>query len=341
MASIVIIGAGQMGSALTVPLADNGHQVHLVGSFLEMALIEELRTTRHHPELGLDLPDAVQFYSDDQLEEALQGAAMVLVAVHSLGIDWVGMMLGFALPPGVPVVLASRGIMADGEQLQPAAEALGAHLPADSPVFTLAGPLLASELAQRRPSVGVIAGDGASDRANGSSDLATVAGWMQGDALHIALSNDGRGVSVCSALVNLYGIAVGMGETLGAASALFAQSQLEMAYLVDTLGGDPKTAAGLAGAGDLFATAQLAGPSGRHRALGELLGRGLRYADAVRQMDGATIEGAELALSIGATVERQVRAGALDAERIPLLRTMVDIVCNDGVAPDGLELFGR
>ena len=42
-----------------------------------------------------------------------------------------------------------------------------------------------------------------------------------------------------------------------------------------------------------------------------------------------TIEGAELAMAIGPTIEQMVLDGKLDGARIPLLRTMIHIVCND------------
>ena len=42
MKKIVIIGAGAMGSAFSVPCADNSHEVFLVGSFLEDDLINEI-----------------------------------------------------------------------------------------------------------------------------------------------------------------------------------------------------------------------------------------------------------------------------------------------------------
>ena len=42
MKKIVIIGAGAMGSAFTVPCADNMNEVILVGSFLEDDVIDDL-----------------------------------------------------------------------------------------------------------------------------------------------------------------------------------------------------------------------------------------------------------------------------------------------------------
>ena len=45
MKKIVIIGAGAMGSAFTVPCADNMNEVILVGSFLEDDVIEPVSYT--------------------------------------------------------------------------------------------------------------------------------------------------------------------------------------------------------------------------------------------------------------------------------------------------------
>jgi glycerol-3-phosphate dehydrogenase (NAD(P)+) len=57
---------------------------------------------------------------------------------------------------------------------------------------------------------------------------------------------------------------------------------------------------------------------------------GIPYTDAKKgHMPAETIEGAELALAIGPTVEQMVYDGKLDPARIPLLRAMIQIVCND------------
>ena len=47
MAVIAVVGAGVMGTALTWPLADNGHQVRLVGTHLDEEIIESY--TYPHP----------------------------------------------------------------------------------------------------------------------------------------------------------------------------------------------------------------------------------------------------------------------------------------------------
>ena len=43
MSVVTLIGAGQMASALTFPLFENGHEVRLVGSPLDDEIIDRLR----------------------------------------------------------------------------------------------------------------------------------------------------------------------------------------------------------------------------------------------------------------------------------------------------------
>ena len=43
MAIVTIIGAGMMGSALAFPARENGHEVRLVGTHLDEAIIEAMK----------------------------------------------------------------------------------------------------------------------------------------------------------------------------------------------------------------------------------------------------------------------------------------------------------
>jgi glycerol-3-phosphate dehydrogenase (NAD(P)+) len=85
----------------------------------------------------------------------------------------------------------------------------------------------------------------------------------------------------------------------------------------------------LPGAGDLYVTSM----GGRNGRMGRWLGLGHHYIDAKRKhMAAETVEGAELALAIGPTVETMIAQGKLDGRRLPLLRAMIQIVCNDATA---------
>lgn len=43
MSILTYVGAGQMASALTYPVIENGHEVRLVGTPLDREIIDELR----------------------------------------------------------------------------------------------------------------------------------------------------------------------------------------------------------------------------------------------------------------------------------------------------------
>ena len=73
MTTIAMLGAGIMASALTVPLADNGHDVRLVGTHLDRDIIDSVKATRIHPGLQRKLPEAVHAYQLEEAETAVDG----------------------------------------------------------------------------------------------------------------------------------------------------------------------------------------------------------------------------------------------------------------------------
>ena len=57
MKKIIIIGAGAMGSAFSVPCVENKNDVTLVGTHLENDLIEKIKKNKNsHPTLKTILP---------------------------------------------------------------------------------------------------------------------------------------------------------------------------------------------------------------------------------------------------------------------------------------------
>jgi glycerol-3-phosphate dehydrogenase (NAD(P)+) len=110
------------------------------------------------------------------------------------------------------------------------------------------------------------------------------------------------------------------------AAGLFTQALTELSILVGHLGGDQASVAGLAGTGDLYVTCQ----AGRNSRLGRLVGLGLTYSRAkADHMAADTIEGAELALTIGPTLDAMMMTRALPGERMPPTRAIVDAICRD------------
>lgn len=340
MANVVILGAGLMGSAFSTPLADNGHAVRLVGTHLDDEIIEELHESGVHPRLRLKLPAAVTPYTYDRLGEVVADADLVVVGVNSLGVEWASFMLGQVLSPETPLLMLTKGMEGDGKALHLLPNLLRSGLPPELAssvkIAAIGGPSIAGELAVRRHTSVVITGQDA-------ALLDKLASLIRTPYYHVWTNTDFIGVEVSVAMKNVYALAVGIvgglleKEGTGAdgyvmhnlSAAIFAQGLSEMAYMVEVMGGDRATVLGLPGAGDLYVTSM----GGRNGRMGRWLGLGHHYIDAKRKyMAAETIEGAELTLAIGPTVEEMIYAGKLDGRKLPLLRAMIQVVCNDGTA---------
>ena len=63
MSKIVIIGAGAMGSAFTLPCLDNNHDINIVGTHLENDFISDLQKNNNlHPGLNTKIPQEVKIF---------------------------------------------------------------------------------------------------------------------------------------------------------------------------------------------------------------------------------------------------------------------------------------
>ncbi len=90
MKKILIIGAGAMGSAFSVPCLENKNDVSLIGTFLENDLIKSLKEkNNYHPALNINLPNHLNIERHDQIGKLTQDEVDVVVAgISSVGIEW-------------------------------------------------------------------------------------------------------------------------------------------------------------------------------------------------------------------------------------------------------------
>lgn len=352
MAKITILGAGVTGSAFSVPLTDNGHQIDLVGTHLDESIIEQLRRDNVHPSLGIKLSNHVRFFTYDQLDQAVAQTDLLVIAVNALGIEWVGMMLTMilddALSPDVPILFLTKGLegkndgnhwVSKNERIRilpdTLRDGLMPHHAEQLHLLVTGGSSSASDVANRQPALLIVAGPNA-------AQIDQIAGYLRTPTYAVSTSTDLVGVALCAALQDLYALAValhsGLPDQHDSASTLSAQSLREMSYLVSYMGGQQETIAALTNADAL----QIESQRTQNFRMGQLLGSGLLYTDAKQQpmpsaatddveMALATVDGAELAMAIGRTIEFLCREGALDPQRLPLLRMMTNVICNDGV----------
>src|ERR671924_846106 len=99
MTRVAILGSGVMGSALSTPLADNGHDVRLVGTHLDREIIDSIRAGGVHPRLRRELPASVRPYQLEELQTAFADAEIVLSGVNSVGVRWAGEQIAPLLQP--------------------------------------------------------------------------------------------------------------------------------------------------------------------------------------------------------------------------------------------------
>lgn len=337
MATLAVLGAGIMATALATPFTDNGGEVRLVGTHLDRAIIDSIRSTGVHPNLDLTVPPNVTAYQLEDAAEAFDGADLVMSGVNSFGVDWAGERLASLLRPGMHVIALAKGMQADADgNLTILPQALMAQLPDELrgqvSISAIAGPSIAGEVAIRRHTCVVFTGE----------DPEVLAMWkalFETDFYHVWTSTDFVGVEVCAATKNCYAFGAGfmhgqltaLGETdsqyvnFNYGAALFGQASVEMTEFMDLLGGQRSTVLGLPGIGDCFVTSM----GGRNVKVGTLVGAGLTFTQARDRMPGVTLEGAAAIQVIGDAFERLTERGVLQPDQFPLLRHLHEVVAKD------------
>ncbi|SER68112.1 glycerol-3-phosphate dehydrogenase (NAD(P)+) [Propionibacterium cyclohexanicum] len=335
MATVTILGAGAMGAAQCRPLADAGWDVRLWGTRFDDELLDLLSTGAPHPRTGVPLPDSVHIYRSGQLGEALADSRVVVMAVISAQVPRLAREILEPLANADSLWLTSKGFsqVEDGrvrllsENLRRIAQEAHVELP---PIVTVAGPVLADECAAARPTAPVFACHDISVAQRYARQCST-------PAYSIMASGDEVGVEVCAPLKNSYAMALGLVDGLserdGAAThnlraATFVQAVHEMAVFGRQLGGDPMTAAGLAGLGDLEVTGQ----AGRNHGFGRRIGLGASTTQAREEMAalGQSVEGID-STRLALLFADQIGHGLLD--HLPLLRMVGDVLLGREIDP--------
>lgn len=290
MARVAILGAGDMGTAMLTPLTGR-HDVCLWGTPHDASIIERLHEREPHPRLGIRVQEDVRLYPSADLDAALDGAEIVVLAVSSHGVRPVMQEVAPYLLRVQAVVILSKGLeqARSGAPVLRLSEAAAAYT--EVPVVAVGGPGIAREVALGIPTAAVfgsISGDA----------LRLTEQAFSSPAYLIETTTDIAGVELSAGLKNAFAMSFGMLDGAEKTSnqpyanlraALFPRAIAELRDLVVSLGGRPETVYGLAGLGDLQVTAA----AGRNRLLGERIGAGATAADAVRDLsaEGITTEG--------------------------------------------------
>lgn len=328
MGVVTIVGAGMMGSAMSFPARENGHEVRLVGTPLDREIIDSAMRTGEHLTLKRRLPGGIKYYQIEQLGEALAGADVLVGGVSSFGVDWFLETILPAIPENLPVLSVTKGMIdtAEGElipypvyyaqKLQGIRRCLNA----------VGGPCTSYELADHDHTEVCYCGED-------SRTLRRLKEVFETSYYHISISTDVAGVECAVAMKNAYalGVALAIGlseraegvgskEHYNSQAALFGQGVREMRRLLKLAGGGDDNI--VLAAGDLYVTVF----GGRSRKMGILLGRGLAYAQANAELSGLTLESVVIARRTAAAIRALIARGMADAADFPLLLHIDDVL---------------
>ncbi|HEV7771870.1 MAG TPA: NAD(P)H-dependent glycerol-3-phosphate dehydrogenase, partial [Conexibacter sp.] len=275
----VVVGAGSFGTAVAVLLARGGMRTTLQTRTRAQAdaLSEAGENREYLP--GVELPRELRI---EPMANGLARAELVFLAVPSLGVGEVIAGLEQAgLTRRASVVSLAKGLVPpDGT---PPTALLRARFGAER-VACIGGPAHAQEMVAH--GAGLVAA---------SSDE-TLAGQLAATFIRAGVvceqSNDPVGVELAGAAKNAAALAAGATEAQGlnAAGAAAGHIFAEVWRYAERLGARPESMIGLAGTGDLVATALA--PQSRNRRAGELLAAGVATADIAERV-GQAVEALE------------------------------------------------
>ena len=274
MANVGVLGAGSWGTALSVLLLDNGHQVTVWSiDENEVKMLSEKR--EHELKLpGVKLPDDMVITGD--LEQTVKGKDFLVLAVPSPFTRSTARKMSPFVAEGQIIVDVAKGI--EESTLLTLSRQIEQEIP-QADVAVLSGPSHAEEVGRRLPTTCVI---GAKTR--------KTAEYLQSmfisNVFRVYTSPDILGIELGGSLKNVIALAAGIADGLGygdnTKAALITRGIAEIARLGVKMGGKIETFTGLTGIGDLIVTC--ASVHSRNRKAGYLIGQGMSMKEAMDEV---------------------------------------------------------
>lgn len=276
---ITVLGAGAWGTAFGQVLCDAGADVTMWA--IESEIVDDINNNRCN---SARLPIVPQLprtmHATLDRAEAVEGAEIVVVAIAAQFARVALEEFKDLIPPSVYVLSLMKGIeKGSGKRMdEVVCETLGIS---HNRFVVASGPNLSLQVAQRQPTTIVV----------GSSQQK--AAEFVAQACHTPyfkpyISSDVIGLELCGPLKNVTSLAVGMSHGAGygenTASVLMTLGLQEMARVGVALGAQLETFFGMAGLGDLIATAS--SPLSRNYTFGFNLGKGMSFEEATKASDG-------------------------------------------------------
>jgi len=224
---------------------------------------------------GFDLAPSLRATAD--LAEAVEEADVLVAGVPSQYLRGVLEQVADHVRPFVPVVSLVKGLELGSRKRM--TEVIEEMLPGH-PAGVLSGPNIANEIVRGYSAAATLA----MPDHRSAQMLQSV---VHTSRYRVYTSEDVVGVEIAGAVKNVFAIAVGFGDGLGAGdntrAMVITRSLHELTRLGVAMGGRAETFAGLAGMGDLIVTCT--SPHSRNRHVGFELGRGKPLDEILASMN--------------------------------------------------------
>ena len=291
MKKICVLGAGSWGTALSILLANNGHDVTVWSiDAEEVLMLNDFREQRDKLP-GVIVPSTIVFTTD--IERGLKEAEIVICAVPSPFVRSTMKNAAKYITEGTIVVDVAKGI--EDNTFKTMTQIIEEECP-QARVGILSGPSHAEEVGRGIPTT-VVAGSKEKEVAVAIQDT------FMTDIFRVYISPDVIGIEMGGSLKNVIALAAGMVDGLGygdnTKAALMTRGIAEISRLVVAMGGHIETVSGLSGIGDLIVTCT--SKHSRNRNAGFLMGQGKTYHEAMDEVK-MVVEGvysAKAALALG------------------------------------------
>ena len=274
MANVGVLGAGSWGTALSVLLSDNGHQVTVWSiDENEVKMLNEKR--EHELKLpGVKLPDDMVITGD--LESAIKGKDFLVLAVPSPFTRSTAQKMSPFVAEGQIIVDVAKGI--EESTLMTLSRQIEQEIP-QADVAVLSGPSHAEEVGRRLPTTCVVG-------AKTKKTAEYLQSMFISNVFRVYTSPDILGIELGGSLKNVIALAAGIADGLGygdnTKAALITRGIAEIARLGVKMGGKIESFVGLTGIGDLIVTC--ASVHSRNRKAGYLIGQGRTMQEAMDEV---------------------------------------------------------
>lgn len=274
MAKVGVLGAGSWGTALSILLHDNGHQVTIWSiDEKEVAMLNEKK--EHATKLpGVKIPEDIVI--TNEMEKAITGKDFMVLAVPSIFTRGTAAKMKPYVAENQIIVDVAKGI--EESTLMTLSQQIEQEIP-QADVAVLSGPSHAEEVGRKLPTTCVIG-------AKSKETAEYLQSMFISKVFRVYTSPDILGIELGGSLKNVIALAAGIADGLGygdnTKAALITRGIAEIARLGVKMGGKIESFVGLTGIGDLIVTC--ASVHSRNRKAGYLMGQGKSMQEAMDEV---------------------------------------------------------